>query len=121
MKRVSNVLQIDTPPDFQMQEYQPTEIKRLPHSLAIQWKDGHRSEHTYRLLRERCPCARCDALRQENDPFRVIPSEEYWEKLHVVGIQRVGRYAIQLMWSDGHKTGIYTFTFLRELSDSEDT
>ncbi|RKU11514.1 hypothetical protein C6501_12470, partial [Candidatus Poribacteria bacterium] len=46
-------------------------------------------------------------------------SEEYWEKLHVVGIQRVGRYAIQLMWSDGHKTGIYTFTFLRELSDSE--
>ena len=104
-----------------MHEFQPTEIKRLPHSLAIQWKDGHRSEHTYRLLRERCPCARCDAAREKNDPFRVIPSEEYWEKLHLVEIQRVGRYAIQLMWSDGHKTGIYTFTFLRELSDSEVT
>ena len=104
-----------------MQAFQPTEIKRLPHSLAIQWKDGHQSEHTYRSLREKCPCARCDAEKQVNDPFRLLPSEEYWEKLHLVGIERVGRYAVQLQWSDGHKTGIYTFTFLRELADSAAT
>lgn len=100
-----------------MQQYQPTEIKRLPHSLAIQWKDGHQNEHPYRLLRENCPCAHCNAERQIDDPFRMLPSEDYWEKLHLVGIKRIGRYAIQLHWSDGHKTGIYTFKFLRELSD----
>ncbi len=104
-----------------MQEFRPTEIKRLPHSLAIQWKDGYQSEHTYRSLREKCPCARCDAEKQVNDPFRLLPSEEYWEKLHLVDIERVGRYAVQLQWSDGHKTGIYTFTFLRELADSAAT
>ncbi len=103
-----------------MLNVQPTEIKRLPNSLAIQWKDGHRSEHAYRLLRQNCPCARCDAERQNADLLRVLPTEEFWEKLHIVDIQRVGRYAIRLLWSDGHRTGIYTFTFLREFNASED-
>lgn len=100
-----------------MQEFQPTEIKRLPHSLDIQWKDGFQSEVPYRLLREKCPCARCNAEKQTPDPFRLLPSEAYWDELHLVGIQPVGRYAIKLQWSDGHRTGIYTFSFLRELSE----
>ena len=28
---------------------------------------------------------------------------------------RVGRYAVQLIWSDGHQTGIYSFDYLRAL------
>lgn len=96
----------------------PSEIKRLEHSLSIQWKDGLLHELPYRVLREKCPCARCNAERLQDDPFRLLQSEDYWEKLHLVGIQPVGRYAIQLQWSDGHKTGIYTFSFLRELADS---
>lgn len=103
-----------------MPNTQPTEIKRLPNSLAIQWKDGHRSEHSYRLLRENCPCARCDAERQNDKLLRVLPSEAFWGKLHIVDIQRVGRYAIRFRWSDGHSTGIYTFAFLRELDAPED-
>ena len=27
----------------------------------------------------------------------------------------VGRYALQMYWSDGHSTGIYTFDYLRDL------
>lgn len=100
-----------------MSDNKPTEIKRLPHSLSIQWKDGLLSEIPYRELREKCPCARCNAEKQQKDPFRMIPTDDYWEKLHLVGIQTVGRYAVQLQWSDGHKTGIYTFNFLRELAD----
>ena len=34
-----------------------------------------------------------------------------------VGIQPVGRYAIQIRWSDGHDTGIYPFERLRRLAD----
>lgn len=104
-----------------MQEYLPTEIKRLQNSLTINWKNGHQTEWSYRLLRQKCPCARCDAVRQENNPFQVLPTEEYWEKLHIVDIQRVGRYAIRILWSDGHKTGIYTFKFLGELDNSDST
>jgi DUF971 family protein len=32
-----------------------------------------------------------------------------------VRIQAVGRYAIQIEWSDGHGSGIYPFKRLREL------
>jgi DUF971 family protein len=35
-----------------------------------------------------------------------------------IKIQPVGRYAIQISWSDGHETGIYTFANLREMADS---
>ncbi|MCG9128152.1 DUF971 domain-containing protein [Candidatus Poribacteria bacterium] len=99
-----------------MNENQPVEIRRLTNSLFIQWKDGVESECTYRTLREKCPCARCDAVRNEENPLQILPTDEFWEKLQIVNIQKVGRYAIRIQWSDGHKTGIYTYDFLRELT-----
>ena len=29
-------------------------------------------------------------------------------------VKPVGRYAINFVWSDGHDSGIYSYTFLRE-------
>ena len=100
-----------------MQKFQPTRIERERTSLKIQWKDSHHSELSYRLLRQKCPCAHCDAMRSGKDPFRILPSDDFFENLHLVDIQRVGRYAVRLVWSDGHRTGIYTFEFLRALSE----
>jgi DUF971 family protein len=37
------------------------------------------------------------------------------EDVHPLKIQPVGRYAIQIDWSDGHSTGIYSFRQLRAL------
>jgi DUF971 family protein len=37
--------------------------------------------------------------------------------VHPVKISGVGRYAIQIEWSDGHGSGIYPFRRLRELGD----
>ena len=101
-----------------MQKFQPTRIQRGERTLEIQWKDAQRTELSYRLLREKCPCARCDAARGEKNPFHILPTQDFFENLRLVDIQRVGRYAVRLIWSDGHRTGIYTFEFLRELSES---
>lgn len=101
-----------------MQQFQPTRIERTRTSLKIEWKDSSHSEVSYRLLRQQCPCARCDAVRLGKDPFHIVPSDDFFENLRLVDIQRVGRYAVRLVWSDGHRTGIYTFEFLRELSES---
>ena len=101
-----------------MQQFQPTRIERGSTHLKIQWKDSHHSELSYAILRQKCPCAHCDATRSGKDPFRIRPSDDFFENLHLVDIQRVGRYAVRLVWSDGHRTGIYTFQFLRELSES---
>ena len=100
-----------------MQKFQPTRIERGRTGLEIQWKDSHHCELPYRFLRQKCPCARCDATRLGKDPFHIRPSDDFFENLQLVDIQRVGRYAVRLIWSDGHRTGIYTFEFLRELSE----
>ena len=101
-----------------MQQFQPTRIERSSTSLKIEWKDSYQSELSYRLLRQKCPCARCDAMRLGKDPFQILPSDDFFQNLSLADIQRVGRYAVRLVWSDGHRTGIYTFEFLRELSES---
>ena len=100
-----------------MQKFQPTRIERRGTSLEIRWKDLQCSELSYRRLRQKCPCARCDAARSGKDPFRILPSDDFFENLQLVDIQRVGHYAVRLVWNDGHRTGIYTFEFLRELSE----
>lgn len=101
-----------------MQKFQPTRIERGSASLEIQWKDSYHSELSYRILRQKCPCAHCNATRSGKDPFHIRPSDDFFENLHLADIQRVGRYAVRLVWSDGHRTGIYTFQFLRELSEA---
>ena len=101
-----------------MQKFQPTRIERGTTSLEIRWKDSHHSELSYRRLREKCPCARCEATRLGKDPFHILPSGDFFENLRLLEIQRVGRYAVRLIWNDGHRTGIYTFQFLRELSEN---
>ena len=50
--------------------------------------------------------------------FTSDPLTIFLKNLYLVDIQRVGRYAVRLVWNDGHRTGIYTFEFLRELSES---
>jgi DUF971 family protein len=80
--------------------------------LRITWSDGHASRYAYRMLRQRCPCALCvhewtgdQLLDASAIPEDIVPRE----------IAPVGAYALRFTWSDGHMTGIYTFTFLRSL------
>lgn len=35
--------------------------------------------------------------------------------IRALAVQPVGRYGLQVRWSDGHATGIYTFERLRAL------
>jgi len=86
-----------------------------PRQLAISWSDGAESVYDVRELRLACACARCvDEWTGEGrlDPATVP------EDVHPLRIEPVGRYAIQIQWSDGHDTGIYPFRRLRELGGS---
>jgi ATP-binding protein involved in chromosome partitioning len=92
----------------------PTRIaQKGPRELAIVWSDGAESVYDVRRLRLACACARCvDEWTGEErlDPASVPPD------VHPLRIESVGRYAIQITWSDGHDTGIYPFQRLRELA-----
>ena len=100
----------------------PTQIERLTDAISVQWNDGHQSEYSYQLLRQKCPCARCQSEKSGKKPLRLLPTDPLSKSLTLVDIQRVGRYAIRLIWADGHKTGIYTFEFLHSIQpDSTET
>lgn len=91
----------------------PREVTRAnEHDIKIIWSDEHESVFIARELRLRCQCAQCveemtgrKLLRPETVPLDVKPDE----------IKLVGRYAIQIWWSDGHSSGIFPFVFLRNL------
>jgi len=84
--------------------------------LRIEWRDGGKSEYALAYLRRMCPCAACrtERDRQSDNPLKVLsfnPSE-----VRVTSANLVGNYAIQFHWSDGHKSGIFDFAFLRSLA-----
>ena len=95
------------------QEHTPTRIAQHDaRTLAIDWADGARSLFDVRALRLACACAQC--VDEWDGTARLAP-EDVTEDVAPNGIHAVGRYAIQIEWSDGHDTGIYPFARLRGL------
>jgi ATP-binding protein involved in chromosome partitioning len=93
--------------------FTPSAIRQHgPRSLAIRWADGHESLFDVRELRLACGCAQCvdEWTGEERLDASAVPGD-----VHPLAIRPVGRYAIQIDWSDGHATGIYPFRRLREL------
>ena len=85
--------------------------------LVIDWNDGHRSECTWRHLRDNCPCAGCREERlKPPEPFRILKPSEL-VPLKPVSITPVGHYAYKITWSDGHDAGIFTLEALRGLCE----
>lgn len=88
--------------------------------MAIEWSDGIRSFVTWKELRAHCPCATCIEQRDKPpDPFRVLSAKEL-EAGAPVPVQMLARgyYAYQIVWNDGHDTGIYSLDLLREIGNS---
>ncbi|MBM3321310.1 MAG: DUF971 domain-containing protein [Candidatus Eisenbacteria bacterium] len=85
-------------------------------TLRIVWEDGAVSDFNVAALRRACPCAGCVdewSGKRKLDPLSVL------ESVRPIRIEPVGRYAIRIIWSDHHDTGIYSFTYLRSLADGK--
>jgi DUF971 family protein len=97
---------------------EPREIKQEgDNGLRISWADNHVSQYSAAALRRACPCAQCV---NEWTGQRVLKPESISQELTITDLSIVGRYALNFRWSDGHETGIYSFRYLRELSDHPD-
>ncbi len=86
-------------------------------ALTIKWSDGLPKTLTLRELRDSCPCAGC---RGETILFRSYvpePQPELPDRYDLKGIEQVGTYALKMIWGDGHDTGIFSFEYLRKLSE----
>jgi len=94
---------------------QPEKIKIKENKyLWIKWSDDTESKISLKKMREMCPCATCLAQR-DNQSKNYIPMSSS-SQITVSGIEAVGSYAIQIIWQDGHNTGIYEYPFLKNLA-----
>ena len=80
--------------------------------LAINWKNGKKCKYSYYFLRFNCPCASCVDEWSGN---RLIDEKSISKNIFPKKSNLIGNYAIQIEWSDGHKTGIYSWKQLYEL------
>jgi len=93
----------------------------LSQGVTITWGDGHVSHYAIKALREACRCATCQGTHGPADPAPAAPAVLGALPMFkptggtLLAAEPVGRYALQFHFSDGHNTGIYTWTYLREL------
>jgi DUF971 family protein len=99
------------------QPFKPVEIEKVGGvAIRVRWEDGHEGIYPNAYLRLNCRCASCVQewtgevmIKPEMIPSDIVPLK----------ISPVGNYAIHIHWSDGHETGIYAFTLLREICPCE--
>jgi len=95
------------------------DIQQIGQELAIKWEDGSESFVPLEKLRRHCPCAGC---RGEVDilgnlykgPERPLTAQAF----QLRGLTRVGTYAIQPSWADGHNSGLFSFDYLKKVAEA---
>lgn len=88
--------------------------------LSLRWNDNALSIISLKYLRDECPCATCKGetilFKTFRPPKPTMISPEMYK---IKSIDVVGEYAIQIVWKDGHNTGIYSWEYLKTLESGE--
>jgi DUF971 family protein len=87
----------------------PDTVDLQPQRLLLRWPDGDAALGAA-TLRTACRCAGCRAAALNGYPH--VPDAG----IRLTDAVPIGRYALQLVFSDGHERGIYPWPLLRELS-----
>ena len=85
------------------------------------WHDGSQAFFPLAHLRRQSPSAESRQIREElaRNPLTVLPASSGQPgPLRALGAELVGNYAIRVHFSDGHSTGIYSWSYLREIAPS---
>lgn len=94
----------------------PTELRVFKNEakLEIDFSDGRHSSLTAEYLRVESPSA--EVMGHGGPSTKKIVSGRRHVK--IVTVEPVGNYAIRIVFDDKHDTGIYSWAYLRELSDT---
>jgi DUF971 family protein len=92
----------------------PRNIQVIGTELAIAWADGAETYIGQDALRRASPSAETQG---ERDVFgaRHGGAPAGPEGVRVLGWEQIGNYALRFEFSDGHRTGLYTYDYLRKL------
>ncbi|MCX7354068.1 MAG: DUF971 domain-containing protein [Alphaproteobacteria bacterium] len=90
-------------------------VKSAEKRLEIDFDDGKNFALPAELLRIESPSAEV----QGHGPGgkTLVPGKR---NVGIAGVDAVGNYAIRIRFDDGHDTGIFSWTYLREMGERQD-
>ena len=93
----------------------PTAMNRSDQELVLQliWPDGLEVTVPYRELRLACHCAHCV---DEWTGKPLLDPATVPQDVAIGSMQLKGNYAVKISWTDGHDTGLYTWTRLASIT-----
>ena len=95
----------------------PRDIQTIGQELAIKWEDGSEDYISLEKFRRACPCAGCKGESDIMGNLYKGPEQALTPRsFELRSINRVGTYAVQPIWADGHSTGLYSFDYLRRIA-----
>jgi DUF971 family protein len=99
----------------------PLDLQPIGDELAIKWEDGTESYISFQKLRRCCPCAGCKGETDIMGNLYKNPSKPLSpQAFQLVRLDRIGGYAVQPVWADGHTTGLFSFEYLKHVADASD-
>ncbi|WP_322882659.1 DUF971 domain-containing protein [Sinorhizobium medicae] len=97
-----------------MSEFWPTELRvsKDRQRLSVSFDDGASFDLSAELLRVLSPSAEV----QGHGPGQrlTVPGKR---NVQIISVQPTGNYAVRIGFDDTHDTGIFTWTYLRELGE----
>jgi DUF971 family protein len=96
----------------------PTEIRlrKERKALLVRFNDGKDYELSAEFLRVLSPSAEVQGHSPEQR--QTVPGKA---DVAVTAIDPVGNYAVRLTFSDGHNTGLFSWTYLRHLGENRES
>ena len=94
----------------------PTELRlhKDRRTLSISFDDGARFDLPAEYLRVKSPSA--EVQGHSPDERKTVPGKK---NVMLLEVRPVGNYAVRLVFDDMHSTGIYSWSYLRELGREE--
>lgn len=96
----------------------PEALDLIGDTVAIRWADGREDFLPMERLRALSPSA--DNMGEPDIFGRIHGADPRTEfpGVTVLGHEVVGRYAVRFIFSDGHQTGLFPFSYLQDMGDS---
>ena len=100
-----------------MTEPWPTELRldKEKRILTVSYDDGQSFALPAELLRVLSPSA--EVQGHSPDQRITVPGKK---NVGIARIEPVGNYAVRIVFTDGHDTGLYVWGYLRELGEQKD-
>jgi DUF971 family protein len=85
-------------------------LRKRSRVVEITFADGARYALDFEYLRTQSPSAEVQGHGPGQDVLQIAK-----ENVSVTAIEPVGRYAVKIVFDDGHDSGLYTWAYLRQL------